>query len=169
MSDSTSKDLKEALLQLNKLRKEHPALTKPADFFIDVLPGLFEGQSNDRPPAMDQDQAQAKLTDGVPLLRGESVEIDVAAFRRRWLHVAGAIERHQDPAAGKALANIAHENSWDPNDIVTAVLAGAPVVLHTWAEERGLDSSLTATVARLSLYPSLANLHVKLLPLSSSF
>lgn len=169
MSDSTSKDLKEALLQLNKLKKERPALAKPADFFIDVLPAIFEGESNDRPPAMSQEQAQTKLADAVPLLRGELVEIDVAALRRRWLHVASAVERHQDAAAGKALATIVHENGWNPQDIVAAVLSGAPAILHSWAGERRLDSSLTATVARLSLFPSLAHLRMQLLPLWSQF
>src|SRR6266852_3907155 len=105
MSDSSSKDLKEALFQLSRLKKERPALTGPADFFSDVLPGLFEGESKDQPPAISPEQAQAKLSAGVPLLRGELVEVDLAAFRRRWLHVARAVERHQNAAAGKALAN----------------------------------------------------------------
>src|SRR5437660_8697679 len=114
MIDSPSKDLKEALFQLSRLKKERPALTGPADFFSDVLLGLFEGESNDQPTAMTPEQAQAKLATGVPLLRGESVTGDLAAFQRRWLHVARAVERHQDAAAGKALADVVHQNRWNP-------------------------------------------------------
>jgi len=47
MIDSPSKDLKESLLQLSRLKKERPALAGPAEFVSDVLPGLFEGVSND--------------------------------------------------------------------------------------------------------------------------
>src|SRR5438552_14778827 len=162
MIDSPSKDLKEALFQLSRLKKERPALTGPADFFSDVLPGLFEGGSNDQPPAISPEQAQAKLSAGVPLLRGESVNVDLAAFRRRWLHVAKAVERHQDAAAGKALANVVHENRWNPPDIMAAVLVGSPQLFHPWAEEWGLDSGLIGTVVRLSLFRSFANLHLQL-------
>ena len=169
MTDSPSKDLKEALFQLSRLKKERPALAGPADFFSDVLPGLFEGESKDQPPAISPEQAQAKLADGVPLLRGESVEIDLAAFRRRWLHVASAVERHQDAAAGKALANVVHENRWNPQDIMAAVLAGSPQLFQARAEPLGLDSVLIGTVVRLSLFRSLASLHRQLLPLWSDF
>lgn len=164
-SMAATNDLKEALLQLNKVKKERPALAPHADFFMHVLPGLFEGESNDRPPPMTQEQAQAKLAEGVPLLREESVEIDLATFQRRWLHVAAAIERHQNAAAGETLATVVHQDRWNPRAIVAAVLAGAPPLLQNWADERRLDSSLTATVARLSLFPSLVNLREQLLTL----
>ena len=167
MIDSPSKDLKEALLQLSRLKKERPALAGPAEFFSDVLPGLFEGESNDQPPAISSEQVQAKLAAGVPLLRGESVKVDLAAFRRRWLHVARAVERHQDAPSGKALANVVHQNRWNPQDFIAAVLAGTPQLFHSWAEEWGLDSGLIGTVARLSLFRSFANLHVLLQSLRS--
>src|SRR5437879_4335737 len=167
MIDSPSKDLKEALFQLSRLKKERPALTGPADFFSDVLPGLFEGESKDQPPAISPEQAQVKLSAGVPLLRGESVNVDLAAFRRRWLHVARAMERHQDAAAGKTLANVVHENRWNPQDVIAAVLASPSQLFHSWAEEWGLDSGLIGTVVRLSLFRSFANLQVQLLSLRS--
>jgi FdhE protein len=169
MLDSSSKDLKEALLQLNKLKKERPALARPADFFCAVLPGLFEGESNDQSPAITPEQAQAKLAEGIPLLRGESVNADLAAFRRRWLHVAAAVERLQDAAAGKVLANIVHQNRWNPQEVIAVVLAGTPHLLHARAEELGLEGDLIGTVVRLSLFPSLASLHLQLLPLWSQF
>jgi FdhE protein len=169
MIDSPSKDLKEALFQLSRLKKERPALTGPADFFFDVLPGLFEGESKDQTPVISPEQAQAKLAAGVPLLRGESVDVDLAAFRRRWLHVARAVERHQEAAAGKALANVVHQNRWNPQDIIAAVLAGSPQLFQARAEQLGLDSVLIGTVVRLSLFRSLASLHLQLLPLWSDF
>ena len=169
MVESNSKDLKEALLQLNKLKKERSTLTKPADFFADLLPGLFQSESDDRPPAMTEEQAHAKLADGVPLLRGESVGIDSAAFRRRWFHVSAAVERHQSATAGRSLASIIHQDRWNPQDVIAAVLNRSPQLFHVWAEKLSLESDLIGTVVRLSLFPSLANLHVQLLPLWSNF
>jgi FdhE protein len=162
MIDSTSKDLKEALFHLNKLKKERPALQGPADLFLELLPQLFEGESHDQPPSITSDRAQAKLADGLPLLRGEPVTVDPKAFLRRWLQTSAAVEQHRDPQAGKALANVIHHNRWDPKEIIAAVLDGSPRTVHERAEELGLDAELAGTAIRLSLFPSLANLQVQL-------
>src|SRR5262245_716636 len=105
MGKSISKDLKEALFQLNKLKKERPALQGPADLFLDLLPQLFDGESHDQPPPLTAEHAQTKLADRVPLLRGEPVTVDLKAFLRRWLQTAAAVERHRDAQAGKDLSN----------------------------------------------------------------
>jgi FdhE protein len=157
--------MKEALLQLARLKKQRPALQGLADFFSDVLPRLFEGESHDRPPAITPDKARAKLASGVPVLRGESVALDEDAVRRRWLRIAAAIERHQDANPGKALTNVVHHNKWNLQEIVTTILAGSSEALRTRAEMLGLDPELAGTVIRLSLVPSLANVHGQLLPL----
>jgi len=156
MIDSPSKDLKEALFQLSRLKKERPALTGPADFFSDVLPGLFAEESRDPVPGMTPEQARAKLADGIPLLRGEKVEINQAQFQRRWLHIAAAVARHQDKEAGQKLAVVFRKEQWDAQEIVNTVLSESPHNLHSQAESLGLPPDLTATVVRLSLFPVLA-------------
>jgi FdhE protein len=164
MSNSHSKDLQEALLQLGRLKKERPSLQGPADFFADVLPVLFDGASRDSAPSMTPEQAHAKLADGAPLLRGESIPIDRAAVRRRWIGVAAVVERRQDKRAGKALARAVDQEFWDPKFIAAAVSAA---LVQERAEALGLDGDLVATVVRLSLFPSLATMQQQLRPLWS--
>ena len=157
--------MKEALLQLARLKKQRPALKGPAEFFLDVLPRLFEGESQDRPPALTSEKVREKLAGGVPLLRGEPVTVDLEAVRRRWLQIAAAVERHQDADAGKAPANVIHQNRWNRQEIIEGVLSGTPDVVSARALSLGLDLELAGTVIRLSLLPSLANLHSHLMSL----
>jgi FdhE protein len=162
---SPSADLKEALLQLNRLKKERPTLEGPADFFLDVLPGLFEEESRDQLPALTPDTARAKLADDIPLLRGERNQIDAVGFRRRWLHIAAAVERRQDSEAGKALAEVTARNPWNAQEIANAALSGLPDILHAQAEALGLEPDLVGTVVRLCLFPVLERWNVALAPL----
>ena len=162
---SPSADLKEALLQLNRLKKERPTLEGPADFFLDVLPGLFEDESRDQLPALTPETGRAKLADGIPLLRGEQNEIDAGSFRRRWLHLAAAVEQHQDSIGGQALAEEIAADRLNAQEIVDAALSGSPSLLHTQAEALGLEPDLVGSVVRLSLFPTLARWNVALAPL----
>jgi FdhE protein len=162
---SPTPDLKEALLQLNRLKKDRPTLQGPADFFLDVLPGLFEEESRDRLPALTPETAQAKLAEGIPLLRGERNEIDPADFRRRWLYVAAAVERRQDSEAGKALAEVTGRDTWNAQEIANAALSGLPDILHAQAEALGLEPDLVGTVVRLCLFPILGRWNRALAPL----
>src|SRR5437870_5924262 len=157
--------MKEALLQLARLKKQRPALKGPAEFFLDVLPRLFEGESQDRPPVLTPENVRAKLAGGIPLLRGEPITVDLEAVRRRWLQIAAAVERHRDADAGTLLANVIHQNQWNPQEIIAAILAGSSDALYARAESVGLDPELAGTVVRLGLVPSLANLHIQLMSL----
>jgi FdhE protein len=165
MIDSPSKDLKEALLQLNKLKKARPALTGPADFFADVLPGLFAEESRDPVRGITPEHARAKLADGIPLLRDEKMQVDKSQFQRRWLHIAAAVARHQDKVSGQKLTEVFRNNRWNAEEILSTVLSESPHDLHSRAESLGLAPDLTATIVRLSLFPVLAQWNVAMAPL----
>ncbi len=165
MIDSPSRDLKEALFQLSRLKKERPALTGPADFFSEVLPGLFAEESRDPVPGITPEQARAKLADGIPLLRHEELQVDKARFERRWHHLAAAIARHQDKESGQKITDIFRNGQWDAEEILATVLSDSPHDLHSRAELLGLPPDLTATVVRLTLFPVLASWNADLAPL----
>src|SRR6266478_1414494 len=167
MIDSPSRDLKEALFQLSRLKKERPALTGPADFFSEVLPGLFAEESRDPVPGITPEQARAKLADGIPLLRHEELQVDKARFERRWHHLAAAIARHQDKESGQKITDIFRNGQWDAEEILATVLSDSPHDLHSRAELLGLPPDLTATVVRLTLFPVLASWNADLAPLRS--
>jgi FdhE protein len=160
-------DLKEALLQLSRLKKERPALAKPADFFTDILPELVADENNHPLPSLNSDEARDKFADGIPLLRHQKVEVDQAQFHRHWLQIAAAVSHHQDKESGKKLADVLQNRQWTAEEILSTVLSDAPQQLYSRAESLGLPADLTATVVRLSLFPILAQLSSAMVPLRS--
>lgn len=152
---TSSNDLKEALLQLSRLKKERPALAKPADFFADILPGLLVEESRDPLPSITPENGRAKLAEGIPLLRHEKVKVDEVQFERRWLHIAAAVARHQDEESGQKLADVFRNRRWSAEEILATVLSDSPHDLHSRAESLGVPPDSTATVVRLTLFPIL--------------
>lgn len=158
-------DAAEALDELARLAQERPTLAGPAHFLGDVLPGLYAAPPSETAPALEPDQAAAKLSSGVPLLRGESLTLDGAAFRRRWLHLCEAVQRHQGSTAAVALADALRRGTLDARELTQEVLAGRPETIHARADALGLDAGLTATVLRLTLFPMLVPMAAALAPL----
>jgi FdhE protein len=150
-----SPEVQEALEELNRLAEERPALAGSARFLRDALPGLYAEPIEPATPPITPEQARAKLESGLPLLRGEMLPLDVAAFSRRWLHVCASLKRHQDAAAPAATAAALRRGDLDPRQLTADLLNGHPEALHARADEVALDAGLTATVLRLTLFPLL--------------
>jgi FdhE protein len=155
-------DVADALAELERLGKERPSLASPATLLADLLPLLFQSQP-DTTPHIPPDRAAAKLADGVPLLRGESVSLDAKALRRRWAAVCAALARHQ--GAGEELAGAARGGRLSVEELAAAVIAGRPEEVHARADALGLDAGLAATVLRFTLFPSFVSLNTALAPL----
>src|SRR5262249_11476536 len=135
--------------EVSRIVQERPALAGPAHVLAEVLPGLYAEQPTEAAPALDSERASAKLAGGVPLLRGESLALDVAAFRQRWLHVCTAVGSD----AARTLTDVLRRGTLDPREWTQEVLAGRAEAIHARADALGLDASLAATVLRLTLFP----------------
>jgi FdhE protein len=94
----------------------------------------------------------------MPLLRGESLALDLAAFRRRWRAVCDAVQRHQNPEAGKALGVAMEEGKLEPGFLVSSVLSARPEDVHFRADALGLDAALAGAVLGLVLLPALGRI-----------
>jgi FdhE protein len=154
-----------ALADLARIRQERPALAGPAVLLGDLLPGLYADPGSETVPALSPKQASVKLADGIPLLRGEALAIDLRAFRKRGQHACATLGRHQPGDAVQALGTLFQN---DPGKIaawVPEVLAGRPETVHAQAVALGLDPGLTATVLRLTLFPALSRVSKALAPL----
>jgi FdhE protein len=155
----------DAVTALERLAHERPHLTGPAALLSDILPGLYRQPPREAPPPLTADQAMAKLTGGIPLLRGEPLDLDETAFRRRWSEVCAAVLRHKEDVAGRQLADALRGDQLDPGELTRELLAGRPEAVYARAEALGLNASLTATVLRLTLYPALSAVGAALAPL----
>jgi FdhE protein len=157
--------VQEALAQLTRLIKERPALAGPAHFLHDALPGLYAEPIPREFPVISEEQALAKLAQGVPLLRGEQLPLSLDAFARRWHHVCIALRRHQDGPAVRAVAQAHRRGVLNADQLTMRLLNGQTEAIPMLADEAGLDAGLLASVLRLTLFPLLSQVHLVLAPL----
>jgi FdhE protein len=151
-----------ALEELQRLAKERAELASPIALLADLLPALYQEPTLDRVPALASDHIAAKLAGGVPLLRGESLNLDTQAFGRRWLRVCATMRRHQDNADADVLAEAMRNGGLDATALTTEFLAGHAQGIHARADSLGLDPGLTATILRLTLFPILTRINAAL-------
>jgi FdhE protein len=149
-----------ALADLQRLATEKPALTDAAKILGAVIPRLYVDPIESELPDITGERAAAKLAGGVPLLRGESVAVDLAGFKRRWRDVCAAVERTKKGPIAEAL-----RGKLDPQQLTADALAGRTEAIHARADELGLDAGQTATVLRLTLFPLLTEINDALTPL----
>lgn len=158
----------EAATDLAQLMKERPALAGLGGLWCELLPVVCSsGFRREEPPEggttnLTREEAAAKLSSGVPLLRGETVQLDVKAFRRRWDNISAIIQRHQAGNAGRAVADALRQGHLVPEELVQILLKGEMEAIHQRSEDLGLESGITAIVLRLTLFPVLASLNASL-------
>jgi FdhE protein len=158
-SPSLPAEVHEALGELERLAEERPTLAGAAHLLADALTGLYDETVSGTTLALTGEQVRTKWAGGVPLLRGETLAIDVPAFARRWVHVCNAVQRHQEGTTAPALADALKRGALDPRQLVDELLAGRPEAIHARADGLGLDAGLTATVLRLTLFPVLSSVN----------
>jgi FdhE protein len=163
-----------AIEDVEKLARNRPSLQRSCKVLATLVVELFAEPATDKPPLLAAEDAQAKLAEGIPLLRGvpaaaslqlaeaapsasyklaaTTVTVDETAFRRRFLAVCAAMQQKD----GEVLADEVCEKNLDPISLLGEVLSGRPETVSMQAEAHGLDPSLVATVLRLTALPVLA-------------
>jgi FdhE protein len=158
-------EVRDALRELERLAGERPELAGPIDFLGAVLPNLYQDSLRDCPPAPTPAHAAAKLSAGIPLLRGENLDLDVKEFRRRWLDVCEAAQGRHGGETAAPLAEALRRERLDALELMQETLAGRPESIYAKAEWLDLDAGLLATVLRLTLFPVLVQANAALAPL----
>ncbi len=153
-----SPELAEALAELARMVRERPSLAGPAGVLRDVLPFLDRPEVSESPPSLSSEDAAAKLASGIPLLRGEPLPLDFKAFQRRWQEICAAIEEHQKDGRARALAEAMKQERLNVREICQETLGGPADLMHTQADELGLDAGLAATILRFTLLPALSQM-----------
>jgi FdhE protein len=158
-------EVAEARAELDRLIAARPAFGAVFRWLHEILPELAVSSDASRVPSLELDQIRARLHSGIPLLRGESLAVDVTAFGRRWQRICGALEAQQPDGAAAALTDAIRHGRLDPAGMVNMVLGGQPGVLPERASDLGLDPSLTATVLAYTLFPEFRAIEASLAPL----
>lgn len=155
----------EAQAELDRLTANRPALLPLARWLRELLPDLDPAQAAVAAPSLGPEQAQARLAAGIPLLRDESIPLDVKAFGRRWQHACEVLEVQQPDGTAAALAAAVRRGQLDSAAMTAAVVAGRPEDVRQRAEGLGLDPTLATTLLRFTLFPLFASLETLLAPL----
>lgn len=157
-------EVAEALAELTRLAREQPFLAELAGQLGAFLPALYAEPIRAVVPSFTSEKAAEKLSAGVPLLRGETLDLDWPALQRRLQDMVGALaERRADAAPALAMAIRSGELGID--GLTSAILAGQPHAVHERAEVLGLDVPLTASVLSLALFPVFVAVRAGLGPL----
>jgi FdhE protein len=157
--------VEEARAELDRLGAERPTFRAPVLWLRELLPDLLPSPGTSDIPKLSPEQARAKLSAGVPLLRGERLSIDTKAFRRRWCRACDALQSLQPDPAAAALSTAIKGGKLDPAAIVDAVLAGNAGYIRDRAAELGLHPDLAATLTRYTLFPVFTAIDAALLSL----
>jgi FdhE protein len=154
--------LAQAFSELAKLTQARPALEGAVPVWRSILGALFSVPVTEKPPSLAA-ATQAKLAQGVPLLRGETLHFDRDALQERWCGVCNALAGTDSGSTAQAVREAF--TNFDPVALVHEVLEGRSEAVLARAEALQLDPAMTATVLRLSFFPVLAEMATALAPL----
>jgi FdhE protein len=118
-------------------------------------------------PSLSKETAAEKLNSGVPLLRGETLDIDWDAANQRLQDVVAVLGERR-PDAAPPLGHAIHSRKLTLAELATSVLAGKPHQIHEISGSLELDAALTGSVLALVLFPILVPIQVGLEPLVSA-
>ncbi len=167
--DSLPPEVAEAVEWLGRLAEMTPALSQAAAIQSVILRTIYAQPPQAIRFEIAPERAAAKRADGVPLLRGEAVPIDIPATEATMLRLCTAIAKYlEQPADADAIASALARQELVVADLVGQTLDGATARLREQAAARGLNSQLLGTLLRFSLFPALTGLAAELAPLHSA-
>lgn len=160
-------EVDEARAELARLGRERPVLAELAGQLHDVLLALYAAPIPVAVPSLSKETAAEKLNAGIPLLRGETLDVDWEAAQERLKDVVAVLAGYR-PDAAPALGQAIRSRKLMIAELAASVLAGKPHQIHEIAGSLGLDVGLTGSVLALMLFPVLVPIQVGLEPLVSA-
>jgi FdhE protein len=159
-------DLAAALDRLDRLAEQTPALRDAVAIQSAMLRAIYRKPPQASAGDLAPDRARDKLHDGVPLLRGERVSVDIAGIRSLLLDLCREVGQQPGRAAAATeIATAIGQGALDVAELVQAVLEGRADAVRERAAALGLDDQLLCTLLRFSLFPALEQLAAQLAPL----
>jgi FdhE protein len=156
----------DAIERLGRLAEARPELSDAAAIQSVILRTAYAQPPQAGPLRMSPERAAAKRAEGMPLLRGEALSLDMPAVEGAILRLCKAIARRLDqPQDASAIAGAIARQELVVADMVRQTLDGETGALRERAAERGLNGQLLGTLLRFSLFPALEQLATQLAPL----
>jgi FdhE protein len=157
-------EIEAARADLAKLGEQKPTIADLTAFLAAILPEVCTDVVKESPPSLTAEQVHARLSSDVPILRGESLALDVKAFQRRWRHICRALVKRAGEEAADAIGKALGRERLAPSELVGYLLAGDRDALIQRAEQLGLDAGQVRIVLRLTMFPVLTSCNHELKP-----
>lgn len=153
-----------ARTELHDLSRRQPALAGHALTLADALPIIWRDHEPTPAFSLSAERVTAKLAEGTPLLRGETLTFDVSALTRRWQELCDVLGQRLDKKCTHEMAQTVRRGDFHLQEMTNHVLSGRLDAVHARAESLGLEPALTGTVLRWALLPALTRIQEDLAP-----
>lgn len=151
--------------RLRQIRKESPGLKEAAMIYEAVLPLLRDTCLHVGQVCLTSGEARRKMEEGLPLLDGIELELDVDEVRELIILIARALEKSVKNPYVHDIGVALEEARLDVGTLLSQTVAGRRDLIHSLAEGLGLNSDLLWTLARFSLRPVFHAVRLQLSPL----
>lgn len=156
LQDTVSPELHESLARLDRLAIERPELLELVPFYRELLALLFGRARPVRPLVVSSDEIAKKLADGVPILRGVSLELDDPSPSESWRNLCLLVSRFRADTSPAEVASIAALQQVTPTHTLKKVLSADPnEFCETLGQSRSESGQLLSSL-RLWALPRLA-------------
>ncbi|WP_435010140.1 formate dehydrogenase accessory protein FdhE [Tundrisphaera lichenicola] len=151
-------ELTAALADLAKLSRDRPDLAAPSKSLARILEIAFRSPDTSEIGTIDDDRLIRNWSDGIPIFRVLSPQLDKSALLRRVAGLSEAIGGEGDSSFRKAI----RKGQLDLPSMVSEVLSGRPEEVTRQAFAIGVDDQFAASLLRMALLPALARVSVVL-------
>jgi FdhE protein len=167
--ETVAPEVAAALERLEQVAEASPALREAAALQAAVLRTAFADPPRAAAPQITRERAAEKLRDGVPLLRGEPLSLDMPAVEKLMLRLCKAIRAQaQAPGAADQIAADNDRGALRAEALARAALDGEVATIYERAAEPGVDGAMLGSIVRWSLFPALLPLATELAKLQSA-
>jgi FdhE protein len=161
-------DVAAALERLDQLAEASPSLHEAAALQGAILRTIHAAPTEVGTVALTQELAAEKLRDGLPLLRGERLPLNVPAIEATILRLCKTVrELESAPGSVDEIAAAIKGQALQVETLVQAVMDGRLPTIHERAAELGVDGEMLCTLLRFSLFPALLQFAAQLAALQA--
>jgi FdhE protein len=161
-------ELAAALERLDQLAMATPSLREAALLQGTILRTIYAAPPEVGTVALTAELAAEKLRDGVPLLRGEHVPLNIPAIEATILRLCKTLrELESAPGLVDEIAAALKGHALQVEALVQAVLGGRLTTIHERAAELGVGGEMLCMLLRFSLFPALLQVAAQLAALQA--
>jgi FdhE protein len=141
--------------RLNVIAAAHPEMVEAVEYYQRLVPALNAAASRMTPIKIAAETQDRKFASGVPLLVGETLELNARDCRETFLEICQAIQppdqANQRARALKKIVSNINSGDLDPISLLSAVDCGDRATVKQYAQRLGLDTQLVEVLAHNTL------------------